>query len=75
MQTQNAHVIVIGRFYLLRKLRDMKLKAVTSQNYVDHFKWTLVVLLVVAIVGANAYFATTALASRQAFATSSISIW
>ncbi len=45
----------------------MKLKAVTSQNYVDHFKWTLVVLLVVAIVGANAYFATTALAIRVTF--------
>ncbi len=45
----------------------MKLKAVTSRHYADHLKWALVVLLVLAIVGGNAYFGTTALTIRVTF--------
>ncbi|MCX7122876.1 MAG: preprotein translocase subunit SecE [Gammaproteobacteria bacterium] len=43
------------------------LKARTSQEYFDHFKWTVVVLLLGAIVGANAYFSSTALTIRVTF--------
>ncbi len=42
-------------------------KSMTSQQYFDTFKWALVVLLIAAIVGGNAYFASTALPVRVTF--------
>jgi preprotein translocase subunit SecE len=45
----------------------MKLKADTASSYFDHIKWGVVILLVVAIVGGNAYFSSVALSIRATF--------